>query len=255
MTGDDDELEIILNAYLDGELDPAGSRDFERRLAAEPALAGRLATLTALRAALRSDFADDLPSDGLRRRIETRFAEPRAAGWRAWRSMAAALLIGIGLGGGATFGVLDYQSRDQVAESLVASHIRALMAPAPTDVLSSDRHTVKPWFDGKLTSAPEVVDLAAAGFPLVGGRVDVIGLEAVPVLVYRAGKHLISLTEIPDRRSADGAVRHTRIQGFEALTWRQGPVSYWAVSDASPDELEAFHGLLATALNAAPRGP
>ena len=255
MTGDDDELEIILNAYLDGELDPAGSRDFERRLAAEPALTARLATLTALRAALRSGIADDLPSDGLRARIERQFAEPRAIRSRDWRSMAAVLLLGVLLGGGATLGALDFQRRDDVAETVVASHIRALMAPAPTDVLSSDRHTVKPWFDGKLTSAPEVVDLAAEGFPLVGGRIDVIGLEAVPVLVYRAGKHLISLTEIPVRQSADGAVRHERIQGFAALAWRQGPVSYWAVSDASPDELETFQGLLATALNAAPRGP
>ena len=131
---------------------------------------------------------------------------------------------------------------------MVASHIRALMAPAPADVASSDHHTVKPWFDGKVAFAPLVVELAAAGYPLVGGRVDVIGFDPVPALVYRAGKHLISLVEMPSDGPAAAPTRRTE-RGYEAMTWTDGRVAYWAVSDASDEEMQSFAKALRAAIS------
>jgi anti-sigma factor RsiW len=118
----------------------------------------------------------------------------------------------------------------------VANHVRALMAPQPVDVGSSDRHTVKPWFNGRIPEAPRVVDLASEGFPLVGGRVDVIGHTPVPTLVYRRRQHLISLSEIPAGRTMPAS----EIAGYNIVSWSDGGVAYLAVSDVAPADLNAF---------------
>jgi anti-sigma factor RsiW len=112
------------------------------------------------------------------------------------------------------------------------------MATQAVDVASSDRHTVKPWFNGKLPQSPRVVDLAAQGFPLVGGRIDVIGLTPVATLVYRARLHVISLTALPQRRRA-GLPDHP-IDGYNLVEWTDGQLAYWAVSDLAAPELENF---------------
>jgi anti-sigma factor RsiW len=237
---EDKDLMLLLNAYLDGELDAITASQVERRIAAEPAAARKLAGLEALRKALRSDLADDVPPEALRQRIES-LGRPARSSTRSfsWQALAASALIGALVAGGGAFGVLDYRQGSQLTDAVVASHIRALMAPQPTDVLSSDRHTVKPWFDGKLAFAPDVIDLAAQGFPLVGGRIDIVDFEPVPTLVYRANKHLISLTAIPGgaRMIAPGP-RDDR--GFRAIAWNAGAVRFVAVSDAAPDEVSAF---------------
>src|SRR5579883_2884413 len=120
---------------------------------------------------------------------------PFAINWRAgWAAMAASTAAAFAAGSIAAFVALGPPGREPIPELLVASHMRALMASQTVDVASSDRHTVKPWFNGKLPQSPRVVDLAAQGFPLVGGRIDVIGLTPVPTLVYRARLHVISLT-------------------------------------------------------------
>ena len=238
---DEDERDEMLGAYLDGELDAIASKRFEERLAAEPDLAAEYARLTALRSAMRSDMADDVPSADFRKRLEAQFApRPASRDW-SWRTLAASLVVGILIGGSATFGLLQNEPAMGTGEQIVGAHIRALMAPQPADVASSDHHTVKPWFDGKLPFAPVVIDLAGQGFPLVGGRIDVVGLEPVPALVYRAGKHLISLVEIPGGTApAPSTVTRGGRQGFETLTWSEAGVTYWAVSDASDEALQSF---------------
>ena len=123
------------------------------------------------------------------------------------------------------------KSADAVADLVVASHMRALMAPQPTDVGSSDRHTVKPWFNGRVPEAPRVIDLGNEGFPLVGGRIDVIGRIPVPTLVYRHRQHLISLIAVPEARRWQRRPRDAPIAGYNVLTWTQNGTVYWAVSD------------------------
>src|SRR5436189_5767687 len=122
---------------------------------------------------------------------------------------------------------------------VVANHMRALMAPQPVDVGSSDRHTVKPWFNGRIPEAPRVIDLSQEGFPLVGGRVDVIGRTPVPTLVYRRRQHLISLMTVPAGRSAMELPSERTIAGYHIVTWMQDGVTYWAVSDVAMADLEA----------------
>ena len=116
--------------------------------------------------------------------------------------------------------------------------LRSLLADHLTDVASSDKHTVKPWFAGRTDVAPPGVDLAAQGFPLVGGRLDLIQGKPVPALVYRAGKHVINLFVLPAQPNALGETASRR--GYTLRHWSKGDLGYWAVSDASPDEFSKF---------------
>jgi anti-sigma factor RsiW len=243
--------ELALNAYLDGEFGPIEAARFEQRLAKELGLAAEVDARWALRDRLRSGLAEDVPSNDLRRRImasvgsaEAHKARPWA---RSWSSLAASFLVGALLGGGLIFGALNDQGREDVASQVVSAHIRALMAPQSFDVASSDRHTIKPWFAGKLAFAPNVVDLSAKGFPLVGARIDVIGLQPVASLVYSKGKHLITVMEMPNPRGLTTQLTQHVEQGYQTLTWSDGNVTYWVVSDAVAEELKTFVGLFQAA--------
>jgi anti-sigma factor RsiW len=238
VTTDDDHL--LLNAYIDGELDPAHALEFERRLSENPALAEERRRIETLRRVLRERLPRATASPALRRRV-TALARPspfvfsRRAGWAA---MAASLVAAVAAGSLGTMLALGPGGREPVPQMLVASHTRALMASQMIDVASSDSHTVKPWFNGKLPESPRVVNLDARGFPLVGGRIDVIGLTPVPTLVYKARKHIISVTALPlpERESAPPRP----INGYNIVEWTDGPLAYWAVSDLAAPELETF---------------
>jgi anti-sigma factor RsiW len=231
---------LLLNAYIDGELDPAHVLEFERRLAEDSALANERRRIEALRDAMRERLPRETASPALRRRVAA-LARPRpfAINWRAgWAPIAASAATAFAAGSLATFVAIGPVGREPIPELLVASHLRALMATQTVDVASSDRHTVKPWFNGKLPQSPRVVDLAAQGFPLVGGRIDVIGLTPVPTLVYRARLHVISVTALP--QSARASAPHQPIDGYNLVEWTDGQLAYWAVSDLAPPELENF---------------
>jgi anti-sigma factor RsiW len=231
---------LLLNAYIDGELDPAHALEFEQRLTADSALAEERRRIEALRSAVQERLPRLAASPALRRRVAALApSRPFAGSWRAgWAALAASITIAFAGGTIATLLALGPAARDQLPELLVASHMRALMATQTVDVASSDRHTVKPWFNGKLPGSPRVVDLAAQGFPLVGGRIDVIGLTPVPTLVYRARLHVISVTALPlaDRETAP---LHP-INGYNIVEWADSSVAYWAVSDLAAPELENF---------------
>ena len=125
------------------------------------------------------------------------------------------------------------------AHDITASHVRALLGARETDVVSSDRHTVKPWFNGRIDYAPPVADLAARGFPLVGGRLDYIDGRPVAVLVYRSSQHPVDLYVRPEAGSdTEPAVRTER--GYQLVVWRNAGMGYWAITDASADVAQAF---------------
>jgi anti-sigma factor RsiW len=231
---------LLLNAYIDGELDPAHVLEFEQRLAEDRPLADERARIEALRGAMRERLPRATASPELRRRVAA-LVRPRpfAINWGARRglgAMAASIAVAFAVGSGATF--LAIRGDRGEPEFLVSSHMRALMASQPVEVASSDRHTVKPWFNGKLPQSPRVVDLAAQGFPLVGGRIDVIGLTPAPTLVYRARQHVISLTALPVSLRARGPLRP--IDGYNVVEWTDGSLAYWAVSDLAAPDLENF---------------
>ena len=242
-TNGDDRL--LVHAYVDGELDPANARALATRIEQDPGLAAERDRIEALQRALRTQFPLAAPPAGLRERIERAAGLRRAPPRPTWAALAASVAVALMLGGGSTFFALAPRG-DAMADALVADHIRALMAPQPADVASSDRHTVKPWFNGRIPESPRVVDLAKQEFPLVGGRIDVIGRQPMPVLVYGHRKHVISLTAVPAPGKPDATPAARTIEGYHLLAWTDGGTTYWAVSDLAAADLAHFAELFRT---------
>jgi anti-sigma factor RsiW len=246
MTQASEDEKLLVHAYVDGELDPANARALAARIGENPALAGERDRIEALQRALRTQFPIAAPPAGLRERIERAAGLRRAPARPTWMAMAASVALALMLGSGATFVTLAPRG-EATADAVVSDHIRALMAPQPADVASSDRHTVKPWFNGKIPESPRVVDLAKQEFPLLGGRIDVIGRTPAPVLVYGHRKHVISLTAIPTPGKPDAAPSTRASEGYHLLAWTDGGTTYWAVSDVAAADLAHFAELFRTA--------
>jgi anti-sigma factor RsiW len=239
-TNPPDDPTLLIHAYVDGELDPANALEIERRLAADPALAAERDRIAALRTALQRNFPREPAPAGLRARVEAIAGVRKRAQPPSWLALAASVALAALVGSSATYVALGPARDESVPDAVLASHIRAMMAPQPFDVASSDRHTVKPWFNGRIPEAPRVIDLAQEDFPLAGGRVDVVGRTPAATLVYRHRKHLISLTEVPAPGRADSAPVRRSGDGYSFVHWTEGGVAYWAVSDIGAGDLDDF---------------
>jgi anti-sigma factor RsiW len=243
---DNDELQM--NAYCDGELDPASAIEFERRLAGDETLKAQYNRLLSLRRTVRSLPQYDVPA-GLQARIQSaldadrpalavrpvQVGRPRQRSW-SFQALAAAAVFGAVISSSVMLTMERYDRHEDVAREVVAGHIRSLLAPQPFDVASSDRHTVKPWFTSRLPESPQVPDLAARGFMLVGGRVDVVGHDPVATIVYKHAKHTVSLTTLP----AGQSVSDQAIAGYNVRSWSDAEFTYIAVSDIPPEDLASF---------------
>jgi anti-sigma factor RsiW len=234
-----DDATLLVHAYVDGELDPANAVELERRFAADPALAAERDRIAALRASLKREFPREPAPAALRARVQA-IGRARTAERPSWRALAASVALAAVIGSSATYVALGPTRDESVPDAVLASHIRAVMAPQAFDVASSDRHTVKPWFNGRIPQAPRVIDLASDDFPLAGGRVDVVGRTPAATLVYRHRKHLISLTEVPARGRPDSGPVRRSADGYNFVHWTEGGVSYWAVSDIGAGDLDEF---------------
>lgn len=229
--------------YFDGELDPAATREFERHLDGCDDCRDALVVLDSLRRDLRDSLPGVTAPAALRERLQAIAASSRPT-HRSWLPLAAAAAFAFVVGGVATTAWHARETtRDALARDLFASHWRALAASSPVDVVSTDRHTVKPWFAGKVAQAPLVRDFAADGYPLVGGRIDYVGEARVPVLVYRHGQHLIDVFVLGEADA--NAIRSTNRQGYtlDPLVLGRQPAA--VVSDLDAAELAQFAARLA----------
>ena len=241
--------EASVDAYVDGELSARESAAFEQALTTCPECRRRLQTARTISGLLRDLPAERAP-DLLRARVERELrasvgdtapsARPMVRPWARprmqWAALAASLIVAVSAGW--LGGTLTSQGGRQ-SDEMIASYLRVAMADAPVEVASSDRHTVKPWFAGRIDYAPPVHDLTAEGFPLVGGRLDVVAGRKVAVLVYRRNQHRVVLTLWP-ATGGNAAPAVTQRDGFALAEWRHAGFDMRAVSDISPGEMSSF---------------
>lgn len=257
------DARALLHAHADGELGAADSLRLDQHLAGCPACAAELAQVRALQAAVRQGAAYHRASPALRARLIAALPggtpdatapivdtatkrSPRWLRWFDWPPAATAALAGltaVTLG----LGVAQFAWRESPQQALtrevVDSHVRGLVSGHAIDVASSDRHTVKPWFNGRLDYAPPVFDLSAQGFPLAGGRLDYVDGRRVAVLVYRRNQHPVDVFVLPGKASGEDMENHSvtwERHGYQVARWQSGGMRVWAVTDASAADLRAF---------------
>ncbi len=249
------EIRTLSNAFADRELDVARSKELERHLGDCRACAQEVANIRVLSSALKSPGFYFRAPDNLKSRIrattvgtgetatKSRHRGDREWPWTRWRrwlvsaaAVAAFVIIAAML-------VLP-SGNNRLTEEVVASHVRSMMANHLTDVASSDQHTVKPWFDGKVDFAPPIVDLTAQGFPLLGGRLDYLQSRPVAAAVYQRHKHVINLFIWPAAGNHSTRKKPGVAKGYNVLSWDASGMSYCAVSDLNPTELREFADLL-----------
>lgn len=256
------EWNDLLHGFIDGELDTANATRFEAHLATCPECANEMENaLMVKRLSAREGVKWQAP-DAVHARVQAALsleqamtARARAATqqtenpWqRAWRFvrewsfvpsfavLAASLML-----------VLNVPQQSQsIEDQLLASHVRSMLADHLTDVLTSDQHTVKPWFNGKIDFSPPVVDLATQGFPLVGGRVDYLDGRVVAALIYRRHGHVINLFIWPGASGAHGSAEK---DGYNFVEWHADGLVFWAVSDVTAPDLSAFRDDFTRATN------
>ena len=237
---------LRVHAYVDGELDPVNALGVEASMAGDRALAAEHERIEAFRRLVRERLPREASPFGLRARVEAAVGVRRPRVQPSWRALAASIAVTAILASGATSMMVAPSRINAAREGVVDAHIRSLTARQPIDIASSDRHTVKPWFNGRIPQAPRVVDLGKNDFPLVGGRIDVVGATPVPTLVYGHGKHLISLTAVPAASQANSVPSLSEAGGYNIFRWTEDGVAYWAISDASTTELDKFAELFRT---------
>jgi anti-sigma factor RsiW len=236
------DIDRDLDAYIDHELDVATVATVRQHLAGCATCRERIAEREALGRLIRSTAYYPAP-DRLRAGITARAV--RSTTPRRLMMWAAAAMLAVSVGGAVTL-VRSARARDNAfINEVVNGHVRSLMGEHLFDVRSTDQHTVKPWFLGKLDFAPPVVDLASRGFPLVGGRLDYVAGRSAAALVYQRQKHTINLFVSPDDSASSRAIAAASIRGFHVRHWSRDGMAFWAVSDLNDVELTEFARALA----------
>jgi anti-sigma factor RsiW len=240
--------EAQVDAYLDGELARPDASDLEAHLSQCEACAefrdGRIALRAAIRTQVPRLHAPDALWEQVRAALRRAPPRQRFGTSATWRSLAVAALLLVVAAGSWRLGARR-GAGDALADQVLAGHIRSLMPGHLTDVLSSDQHTVKPWFNGKLDFSPPVYDLSGRGYTLLGGRIDYLDGRTVAALVYGRRQHLINLFLWPAAHSPNPALpKETTRQGYHMLRWTTADYTCWVVSDLGRAELDEFAQLL-----------
>jgi anti-sigma factor RsiW len=247
MTACEDRL-LHLHALLDGELDAVNSVAFEAHLKSCVGCAEEFARLERVSEQARDPALQYRAPSSLRARIEADIAAQRPAQSRpvpptvrksvsSWMAGGAVTALAASL---ALLVAVPQLTTGSVQDQLVANHVRSLLANHLTDVATSNRHVVKPWFNGRIDFAPPVPELAGQGFPLVGGRLDYLDGRVVPAIVYHRRLHTINLFVMPAGSFSSPVGIVTRREGYGLERWTSGGLEFWAVSDIDSHELEQF---------------
>lgn len=238
-----EEAKILLHALLDGELDAGHAREVEAHIASCPACAAEFAAQREMQRVLAdTDLRYTAPAS-LRSRIEASLPQPQGR-----QPTRRAVLRGFAMGSavsalaasGVVAIVLRQDDQQRILSEVVSAHLRSLQAGHLIDVVSTDQHTVKPWFNGKLDVAPPVIDLTAQGFTLVGGRLDYIDARAIGAVVYKRRQHVINLFVSQTASTEHRPPKTQTMQGFNCRRWGNRGLNFWAVSDIGNDELTEF---------------
>lgn len=244
-----DEAEILLHALIDGELDAGHTRDVEEHVASCPRCAAALADYREMSKAVAGANLHFTAPPELRRRIEASLPQARPqvsahVSAPSRRSMLRGFAMGSAVSALAATGlvaiVLRNDDEQRILSDVVSAHLRSLQAGHLIDVISTDQHTVKPWFNGKLDVSPPVVDLTAQGFTLIGGRLDYVDARAIGAVVYRRRQHVINLFVAQTANAKRRPAKMETMQGFNVRRWSEQGMNFWAVSDISADELAEF---------------
>jgi len=238
-----DEAETLIHALIDGELDAGHAREVEAHVAECPRCANALAAYRRMSQAIADADLRYAAPESLRRRI---FAPaPKApAGPPTRRAVVRGFALGSAVSALAATGLVAIMLRNddeqRIISGIVSAHLRSLQAGHLTDVLSTDQHTVKPWFNGKIDVAPPVIDLTAQGFTLIGGRLDYVDARPIGAVVYRRRQHIINLFVAQTASMERRAPRTDVFQGYNVRYWSDRGLNFWAVSDIGADELAEF---------------
>jgi anti-sigma factor RsiW len=252
-----EEVERLADAYADGELALESSLALEAHVDQCQACTARLDGITALKRALQTAPYFRAP-EALAAQVRATVADSvvsapsrviwRPRHWQPWLVSAASLaVVSIAL-----VAVLRQRAAlgdDATNEAVIEGHVRSLMGDHLTDVASTDRHTVKPWFAGRIDFSPTVVDLANDGFPLVGGRLDYVDHHASAALVYKRREHVINVFVWPRTDGSPSHVTRSDARGYHVISWTRGGVAVWIVSDLALVELDDFARKLDAAMH------
>jgi len=243
----------LIESYLDDELDSGLRVEIQDHLTSCSSCSETHARFRELQRDIRTQapYYDSPASleqrirDALAQAAKSDISTSGATGpsptWR-WIAVAASVLLAVSLALNLTLFRSARGDRDIIAQNLVSSHVRSLIGTHLLDVPSSDQHTVKPWFNGKLDFAPDVKDLAGQGFPLIGGRIDYMANQPVAALIYKRRQHVINLFVWPSTSSVSSAEELSQ-KGYNLIHWDKAGMNYWAVSDLSLNELLQFRTL------------
>lgn len=249
-------MSTVLDAFIDGELDA----EHAAQVSAHAASCGRCAAVVEDRRALRESVrrSEYRPAPEALRRAVLRSVRERGESvvrgrtplW-AWGSLAACLMLSAALLW-VLVGARVASGEDLLVRDAVSSHIRSLMASHLADIATSDQHTVKPWFAGKVDFSPKVTDFQAEGFPVTGGRLDYIAGRPVAAVVYQRRAHIINLFTCPDSTARARSPHALQDRGYNAVAWSDGAMRYCAVSDLAAPELMTFAELVRAPSTPAP---
>jgi len=242
------QIKPLIDPYADGELEAAAILELEQHLQSCAACGRAWRNLQSLKKTLKQDALYFTAPQELRQQIKSALPSPpkavpqkEASNWN-WNWLTT-IMTGLAAACLALLLTVTMNRRgaeSPLAQEIVSSHVRSLMANHMLDVVSTDQHTVKPWFNGKLDFSPPVKNLAEQGFPLIGGRLDYLDGRDVAALIFQRHKHVINLFVWPANEKPSNPASITSIQGYNVIYWTESKMAFWAVSDLNNTELMEF---------------